>query len=88
MKDLEEKVLNIIDNMRDDIVKFHQQIVQIPSENPPSKYKEVAKFTENKMKEIGLKTQIKRNNTVGELEGGEGKSLIFYGHYDTVERNN
>ena len=51
MKDLEEKVLNIIDNMRGDIVKFHQKIVQIPSENPPSKYKEVAKFTENKMKD-------------------------------------
>jgi len=37
MKDLEKIVLEKVDNMRDEIVKFHQQIVQIPSENPPSK---------------------------------------------------
>ncbi|TKJ28021.1 MAG: hypothetical protein CEE42_00630 [Promethearchaeota archaeon Loki_b31] len=85
MADLEKLIIDKIDNLMDEIIAFHQKIVQIPSENPPSKYKEVAKFTENKMKEIGLKTQIKRNNVVGELEGGEGKALIFYGHYDTVE---
>ena len=85
MKDLEKIVLEKVDNMRDEIVKFHQQIVQIHSENPPSKYKEVAKFTENKMKELGLKTQIKRNNVIGELNNREGKTLIFNGHYDTVE---
>jgi len=85
MKDLEKIVLEKVDNMRDEIVKFHQQIVQIPSENPPSKYKEVAKFTENQMKELGLKTQIKRNNVIGELNNREGKTLIFNGHYDTVE---
>ena len=67
MADLEKLILDKIDDMRDEIIVFHQKIVQINSENPPSKYKEVAKFTENKMKEIGLKTQIKRNNVVGEL---------------------
>lgn len=85
MENLEQKVLDKIDNMRDEIISFHQKIVQIPSENPPSKYKDVAKFTENKMNEIGLKTQIKRNNVIGELGEGEGRALIFYGHYDTVE---
>ena len=85
LKDIEKIVIDKIDTLRDDIVKFHQEIVRIPSENPPSKYKPIAEFTETKMKEIGLTTQIKRGNTVGEFQGGDGHSLIFYGHYDTVE---
>jgi len=71
--------------MRDDIIKFHQEIVRIPSENPPSKYKEIAKFVERKMREIGLETSIKRNNVIGELSNGDSPSLIFNGHFDTVE---
>ncbi len=85
MENLEKIVLDKIDNMRDEIIKFHQEIIRIPSENPPSKYKPVSKFTEKKMKEIGLKTQVKRNNVVGELGKEGGKTLIFYGHFDTVE---
>ena len=89
MNELEKKIIEKIDEMRDEIIKFHQQIVQIPSENPPSKYKDVAKFTEKIMKEIGLETTIKRNNLVGTYvnnhEHENGRSLIFYGHYDTVE---
>ncbi|MFX0176588.1 MAG: M20 family metallopeptidase [Candidatus Hodarchaeota archaeon] len=85
MDELEKLVLEKIDNMKDEIIKFQQQIVRIPSENPPSKYEEVAEFMENKMKEIGLTTQIKRNNVIGEYEKGNGRILIFNAHYDTVE---
>ena len=85
MKELEKLVLKRIDEIRDEIIKFHQQIIQIPSETPPGKYKEVANFTERKMKEIGLKTQLKRKNVIGELGEEDGKILIFNGHYDTVQ---
>jgi len=85
MEELEKVALKRIDDMKDEIIKFHQQIIQIPSENPPGKYKEVAQFTENKMKEIGLKTLVKRNNVIGEIGNENGKRLILYGHYDTVE---
>ncbi|MFX0004601.1 MAG: M20 family metallopeptidase [Candidatus Hodarchaeota archaeon] len=85
MESLEKTIVKRIDEMREEIIKFHQQSVQIPSENPPSKYKEIAKFTENKMKEIGLKTQIKRNNVIGEWGNDKGKTLIFNAHYDTVQ---
>jgi succinyl-diaminopimelate desuccinylase len=85
MKELEEKILRKIDKMKDDIIRFHQQMVRIPSENPPSKYKEIAKFVEKKMNEIGLKTSIKRNNVIGEYNNGDTKTLIFNGHFDTVE---
>lgn len=86
MEEIEKKVLRIIDNMKDDIVKFQQQLVQIPSENPPSKYKEISKFIENKMIEFGFTTKNKRNNVIGELGKGNGHTLIFNAHYDTVEK--
>ncbi|NVM19392.1 MAG: ArgE/DapE family deacylase [Candidatus Lokiarchaeota archaeon] len=85
MDELEKVILKRIDDMKNEIIKFHQQIIQIPSENPPGKYKKVAQFTENKMKEIGLTTLIKRNNIIGEIGNENGKRLILYGHYDTVE---
>ncbi|MHA1489866.1 MAG: M20 family metallopeptidase [Promethearchaeota archaeon] len=85
MENLEKIVLDKIDSMKNEIIEFQQKIIQIPSENPPSKYKPISKFTEKKMKEIGLKTQIKRNNVIGELGNGNGKELILYGHLDTVE---
>ena len=77
MDDLEKQVFDKIESMRDEIVKFHQEIIQIPSENPPAKYKEVSKFVENKMKEIGLETINKRNNVVGTIGSDKGDSLIY-----------
>ncbi|MFX1558292.1 MAG: M20 family metallopeptidase, partial [Promethearchaeota archaeon] len=88
MKDIDKLVLNKIDDLREEIIKFHQDLIRIPSENPPSKYKEVVKFTESKMKEIGLTTQIKRNNVIGEYKKGNGRIMIFNAHYDTVETFN
>lgn len=85
MEDIEKIVLDKIEEMREDIIKFHQEIVQIPSENPPRKYKEVVKFTEKAFKDLGLKTEVKRNNLVGEIGNENGHILILNGHLDTVE---
>jgi succinyl-diaminopimelate desuccinylase len=85
MNDMEKRVLEKIEDLKEDIIKFHQKIVQIPSENPPSNYKEISKFTKGKMEEIGLNPIEKRKNVVGELGTPNGKNLIFYGHMDTVE---
>ena len=85
MEELEKKVLNKIDQMRNDIVKFHQEIIKMPSENPPSKYKEISKFIEAEMTKLGLNTRSKRNNVIGEFGNEEGPRLIFNAHFDTVE---
>ena len=85
MESLEYQILNLIDKMKDEIIKFHQQLIQMPSENPPSKYREISKFIENKMNEIGLNTKNKRNNVIGELGNQSSLSLIFNAHFDTVE---
>ena len=84
MDSVKKKVIDKIEDMRDEIVKFHQKIVQIPSENPPAKYKEISKFVESKFIEIGLNTTTKRKNVIGNYGDSEGPSLILYGHMDTV----
>ena len=85
MENLERKVLEIIEGMREDIITFHQHIIQMPSENPPAKYKEISKFLEMEMNKIGLNTKNKRNNVIGELGIEEGPRLIFNAHFDTIE---
>ena len=85
MEELEKRVLSKIDEMREDIIKFHQIIVQVPSENPPSKYKELSKFIEMEMNKVGLNAKSKRNNVIGELGIDDGLRLIFNAHFDTVE---
>jgi succinyl-diaminopimelate desuccinylase len=85
MNEREKKILKQIDEWKEDIIEFHQNLVQIPSENPPSDYKEVAAYTESKMKEIGLATKVKRKNVIGKLSNQGSKSLILNAHFDTVE---
>ena len=85
MENKEQIVLQKIDEMQDEIVNFLQQIIQIPSEVPPGKYRPISKFVAAKMKEFGMNTRVKRNNVIGELGKNEGRSLIFNAHMDTVE---
>ncbi|MHA1437652.1 MAG: M20 family metallopeptidase [Promethearchaeota archaeon] len=85
MEKIEKKILLKIDSFKDEIVNFHQKMVQIRSENPPGKYNNISKFVEEKMKEIGLYTQVKRSNVIGECGKHEKPKLLFYGHMDTVE---
>lgn len=94
------RVLQTIDDMRQEIVNALTAIVQVPSVNP--KYPGVV-FDEvvggeseaNKLitawyEKSGCEVDVwaeeaKRNNVVGVLKGsGGGKSLIFNGHIDTV----
>ncbi|MFX1449386.1 MAG: M20 family metallopeptidase [Promethearchaeota archaeon] len=82
---IEQIILDKIGDMRNEIIEFHQKIIQFPSENPPGRYKEISKFVENRMNEIGLDTKNKRHNVIGEWGSTQGKTLILYGHLDTVE---
>lgn len=84
MDNIEKKIFDKIDEMKDEIVKFHQDFVRIPSINPPGDYKEVSEFVEKKMNEIGLETIVKKKNVIGSYQKSDGPSLIIYGHMDTV----
>ncbi|MBD3254135.1 MAG: M20/M25/M40 family metallo-hydrolase [Candidatus Lokiarchaeota archaeon] len=86
MNSIEKKVIDKIEDLRYEIIKFHQKIVQIPSENPPGKYKEISRFVEDKFKELGLQTTVKRKNVIGTYGHSESPSMILYGHMDTVPK--
>ena len=80
----DNEILQKIDAMEKEIIAFHQEIIRIPSENPPGKYKAISQFIEAKFEELGLNTISKRNNVIGTIRSGEHPSLIVYGHMDTV----
>ncbi|MFX1306161.1 MAG: M20 family metallopeptidase [Promethearchaeota archaeon] len=84
MDNLEDAIMNKIDGMKDEIVQFLQKLIQIPSEVPPGKYKEISKFVESKMKEFKINTKVKKKNVIGEIGNGNGLSLIFNAHMDTA----
>lgn len=84
MENVEKEIMEKIDEMKDEIIKFHQQLVQRPSEVPPGKYRKISKFVAEKMNELGMRAEIRRNNVLAELGTGKGPSLIFNAHFDTV----
>jgi len=80
----EKELLDNIDDMREAIIEFLQGLIQIPSEVPPGKYREISKFVASKMKEFDINTKVKRNNVIGEIGNENGPSLIFNAHLDTA----
>lgn len=74
----------------EDIVRLTQELVRIPSPNPPGLEAEVSDFLASKMKAIGFKVQSHevspgRPNVVGHMTfGSGGKGLMFNGHLDVV----
>ncbi|MCK4380918.1 MAG: M20/M25/M40 family metallo-hydrolase [Candidatus Lokiarchaeota archaeon] len=80
---MEKIIMEKIDGMKDEIIRFLQELVQIPSEVPPGKYKEISKLVASKMKELNINTNVKRKNVIGEIGNEAGPSLIFNAHVDT-----
>ncbi len=88
MNGIEKIVLEKIDNMKGEIIEFLQELIKIPSEVPPGKYKEISKFIASKISELGINTQRKRHNVIGEIGNDKGPTLIFNAHLDTVATYN
>jgi acetylornithine deacetylase/succinyl-diaminopimelate desuccinylase family protein len=81
-------LLSMID--RDALIQFAQELVRIPSENPPGDERRVAERIQDRLEAAGLKTQVYeaetgRPNIVASLEGDDdGPTLLFNGHTDVV----
>ena len=46
MDNMEKAIMEKIDCMKDEIIKFLQDLIRIPSEVPPGKYKEISQLIE------------------------------------------
>jgi succinyl-diaminopimelate desuccinylase len=93
----ERAVLEEVDRLADEIVAFTQQLVRIPTVNPPGdRYTECAALIASRLTEFGYTVEefpalglaehtagYPRLNVVGTLGTG-GATLHFNGHYDVV----
>ena len=90
----QKKLINLIERLRNDIIKYTQSMVQIPSENPPGNETEISEYVSGVLASIGfdveqVESKPNRVNTLGILKGtGTGKALLWNGHYDTVPVGN
>ena len=103
-RSIQSKVLETIDGMRDDIVRFCSDLVKIPSVTPTyvgvnaeevlGGESKVSEFVAPVLERMGLENDLweeapQRANLVGSLRGsGGGKSLILSGHVDVVPTPN
>ena len=75
---------------REDILKLTQELVAIPSPNPPGKEKEVALYLADLFREMGLKVEMKevypdRPNVIAVWDSGRpGPTVILNGHMDVI----
>jgi acetylornithine deacetylase/succinyl-diaminopimelate desuccinylase family protein len=72
------------------LIKLTQQLIRIPSENPPGNEYKIARFVKSFLDNLGLKAKIyefkkNRSNVVAILQGRDKKhSLLVSPHLDTV----
>lgn len=57
--DKKQRIFEWIDAEQDRIVKFLQELISVPSDNPPGDCSEIAAFIERKLKEFGLENTQK-----------------------------
>jgi len=71
--DANQNILEAVDRFFGDEVQFLRRLIQIPSENPPGMYEEVASFIDSFARQQGLKSRIMETPPdVCRLEGVEG----------------
>lgn len=86
---LKKQLWNLIDEKKDELLQLTSELIQIPSENPNGKIKEVIDYIydylehETIAKEI-LSTREEFPNIVASYGKDEGKTLILNGHADVV----
>lgn len=82
------EIWKIIDERQEDLIRFYQDIIRIPSENPPGDVEDVTKFI---CDFLDTYHTIMRSSarcldapTSGHLQAKGGKRVVFNGHCDVV----
>jgi acetylornithine deacetylase/succinyl-diaminopimelate desuccinylase family protein len=80
-------VLRFVDSQN--VITLAQQLVRIPSENPPGSEHEIAGFVQDVFQKMGLETSIVeaekgRSNVIAKYNVGHEPVLILNGHADVV----
>ncbi len=89
MREEYSRVLNVVDEMREEIIEFAQEFFRIPSITLTPGEKDAAEFCAKKMRELGLHVRMAeaekgRPNVVGRLKEEPG-GLGFNNHIDVIQ---
>src|SRR5437660_1488586 len=74
----------------EELIRFLQELVRVPTVNPPGDEEPAARLVESKLRAFGLETGWvpygpNRAHVVGRLRGaGRAPGLLFSGHTDVV----
>ena len=91
---IKKQLIDEIERLHNDIIRYTQDMVRIPSENPPGNEAAVSDYVSELLASLGfdvdqVESKPNRVNTLGVLNGtGGGKTLLWNGHYDTVPVGN
>lgn len=92
---IKQCILQNLSGMHDEIIRFTQELVEIPTENPPGKhYRECIDIIKNRLQKFNLPTRLvhvhasasdsyPRSCLISSYGGGK-RTLYFHGHYDVV----
>jgi succinyl-diaminopimelate desuccinylase len=97
---LKDRLRDEIDARRDDLVQLTQDLIRIPTVNPPGDhYREICDYVDRRLSKHGYATELLRAegapgdsdghprwNIVGRRDGGaRGETVHFNSHHDVVE---
>lgn len=88
--DYTAKIVSAVDRAREEVLQLSGALIRAPSENPPCDQSRVMEVVTEYLKLQGIAFQApylnpQRKNVVARLESGGGpRSLVLYGHTDTV----
>lgn len=85
-----ERVFNMIDENKDDLIRLMQDLIRFKTVNPPGNETPCAEFLAEKLRGVGFTVQLpavqkERANVVAKMRGKTGNpSLLCYAHIDVV----
>lgn len=87
--ELKDRLIQEVEDNKDDLIDFCSRLIQIPSENPPGDSTEITQFIDDYLKNVGAETTWhestdKMYNLISSIGQGNGKHLIYCGHSDVV----
>jgi succinyl-diaminopimelate desuccinylase len=78
-------LLNAIKSFRDPMVALTQQLIAIPTENPPGNcYAQAKELILQQLKQLGFQDTLVVGDCVLSFAGSGERTLYFSGHYDVV----
>lgn len=89
-QELKDRLIQEVENHKDELIDLCSKLIQIPSENPPGDSTEITTFIDEYLKNAGAETTWhesadKMYNLVSTIGNNkEGKHLIYCGHSDVV----